>query len=67
MPVPPPARLVVIGRDGSAVGRAVRRQRSRGVRVAGFVGDDAARARELAEEVLAGPAELVRPDDDAEG
>ncbi|MDP8975622.1 MAG: hypothetical protein M3N28_04515 [Actinomycetota bacterium] len=51
--------LVVIGRDARAVGRAVRSRRVPGVAVAGFVGDDEAAARHMAEEMLGGVDEVV--------
>lgn len=51
--------MVVLGVDGDAVGRETARRRRLGERVAGFVGDDEAQARLMAEEMLGGLDELV--------
>lgn len=54
-----PRVVVVLGADGDAVGREAARRRRLGERVAGFVGDDEAQARTMAEEMLGGLDELV--------
>ena len=54
-----PARVVVVGEDGDAVGREVARRRAAGERAAGFVGADAVMAQQMAEEMLGGPADVV--------
>ncbi|MDQ3679761.1 MAG: hypothetical protein M3378_04300 [Actinomycetota bacterium] len=55
---PPVRRVLVMGTEGSAVGRTVRGLRSPGVLVAGYVGDDEQTARHMAEEMLGGVDEL---------
>ncbi|MGH9177792.1 MAG: hypothetical protein ACRD0N_04465 [Acidimicrobiales bacterium] len=52
-------RVVVLGTDGDAVGREVARRRAAGERAAGFVGEEEATARAMAEEMLGGLDELV--------
>ncbi|MGI8684121.1 MAG: hypothetical protein ACR2MO_03300 [Acidimicrobiales bacterium] len=67
--MPDPAKphvVVVIGTDGEAVGREVRRRRAAGERIAGFVGDDEALATAMAEEMLGGCDEMAAPPGDAE-
>jgi len=67
--VPEPAKapaVVVVGTDGEAVAREVRRRRAAGERVAGFVGDDEALARAMAEEMLGGCDEIAAPPGDTE-
>lgn len=54
-----PRVVVVLGADGDAVGREAARRRRLGERVAGFVGDDEAQARTMAEEMLGGLDDLV--------
>jgi hypothetical protein len=51
--------VVVVGTDGEAVGREVRRRRALGQRAAGFVGDDTAQAAVMADEMLGGADEVV--------
>ena len=53
-------RVVVMGADAGAVGRAVRRLREAGARAAGFVGEDEETARAMAVEMLGGVDEVVR-------
>ena len=53
-------RVVVVGPDGRAVGRAVGFLRGPDVAVAGYVGDDERTARLMAEEMLGGVDEVVR-------
>ena len=48
-----------MGSDAQAVGRLVRQLRRQGVRVAGFVGEEEALAREMAVEMLGGLDEVV--------
>ncbi len=54
--------MVVIGTDGEAVAREVRRRRAAGERAAGFVGDDPDLAAVMGEEMLGGVDELIRLD-----
>ena len=51
--------MVVVGTDGEAVGGEMRRRRTAGDRVAGFVGDDQAMAEAMAEEMLGVVDEVV--------
>ncbi len=57
-----PHAVVVVGTDGGAVGREVRRRRAAGERAAGFVGDDPDLAAVMGEEMLGGVDELIRLD-----
>ena len=54
-------RTIVVGPDGEAVGRTVRRLRRQGVAAAGFVGTEEQTAREMAEEMLGGVDQMVSP------
>ncbi len=47
-------RVVVVGQEANAVGRAVRSRRGPGMAVAGFVGHDEQAARQMADEMLGG-------------
>jgi hypothetical protein len=53
-------RVVVVGQEAAAVGRAVSTLRGPGVAVAGFVGRDEQAARLMAEEMLGGVERVVR-------
>ncbi len=56
-------RVVVAGADAEAVGRAVRRLREEGARVAGHVGRDEESARAMGTEMLGGVDEVVYADE----
>lgn len=53
----------MVGADAEAVGRAVRRLREEGARVAGHVGRDEESARAMGTEMLGGVDEVVYADE----
>lgn len=58
--MPHRTKVVVVGADGARVASVVAERRAAGQRVAGFVGEDEAEARAMAEEMLGGADEVVR-------
>ncbi len=56
-------RVVVVGLDAAAVGRSVSELRAQGLVVAGFVGEDEALARQMANEMVGGADEVVSADE----
>ncbi len=56
-------RVVVVGVDAQAVGRAVGELRAGGLVAAAFVGEDEILARDMADEMLGGADEVMRADE----